>query len=172
MQLSGALDSILGTNMTDEDRFIWRLNFLAAPVGHGVPMLRGYLNADRYDSDLLKFVAQMASFGPAAIEVGGVNCRGWSLRSDLTYPIHELSAQDAIAWAHVVFRFGPRGGEVLFTRSLMADGSDATIMRLMRQRGFKFEAYPGAPWRYRIPDTLYSWSYWSPYGKIGSAEFI
>ncbi len=65
---------------TREDRLIWlNINLpLLRPHSQRMFCSAAYMEADRRDAHLM-FTAQiLARHGPAAIELFGIHCRGWS----------------------------------------------------------------------------------------------
>jgi hypothetical protein len=66
--------------LTKEDWFAWNCVELRL-IRAGVPgwSLRRwrYINGDERDAELMLSAQEVAQFGPAAIQLHGIDCRGW-----------------------------------------------------------------------------------------------
>ncbi len=63
--------------LTPEDFRIWDRLMDPPPPREGISAV-DYVTADRRDADLMLHTQQIASFGPAAIELYDIPCRGWT----------------------------------------------------------------------------------------------
>ncbi len=63
--------------LTEEDSHIW---YGRSPLGYNLVLRHISIECDRRDAALMLEVQQVAEWGPAAIELHGIACRGWNDR--------------------------------------------------------------------------------------------
>lgn len=71
--------------LTEEDRDIWLRVAVDFGAQHGFHCLDLFLRcADRRDADLMFMASDIAKYGPCAVQLFGIDCRGWSQEPDWT----------------------------------------------------------------------------------------
>jgi hypothetical protein len=72
--------------LTPEDTSIWMWVILRSRMTANELYGNSGFHADRRDADLMLWATEVAQFGPASIQLDGIDCRGWTQHEAPVWP--------------------------------------------------------------------------------------